>query len=180
MSSSLLCPCHSGLNFTDMIKGASFVASNCAYHLRNSLVVGLRDMGFRVDGLGQCLHTQNITEGVSLDIDENEDILSDYKTKKHVLSKYMFHLGDFSSLFFNLFVLSMYLSLVFFCFVLLRLMTLPYFFITTFHHYCQLAFENDIESWHVTEKAYHALHAGDPTPLLYAQQYIPYSLTICV
>ena len=25
-----------------------------------------------------------------------------------------------------------------------------------------LAFENDIESWHVTEKAYHALHAGDP------------------
>ena len=88
-----------------MIKGASFVASNCAYHLRNSLVVGLRDMGFRVDGLGQCLHTQNITEGISLDVDENEDgneedILRDYMTKKHVLSKYMFHLGNFCILLF--------------------------------------------------------------------------------
>ena len=89
-----------GQPFSEMIKGASFIASNCAYHLRNSLVVGLRDMGFRVDGLGRCLNTRNITEGVSLDIDENEDILSDYKTKKHVLSKYMFHLGTFHSLLF--------------------------------------------------------------------------------
>jgi len=91
-------PHSSGQPFSEMIKGASFIASNCAYHLRNSLVVGLRDMGFRVDGLGRCLNTRNITEGVSLDIDENEDILSDYKTKKHVLSKYMFHLGDYLSL----------------------------------------------------------------------------------
>ena len=116
----MLFPYHSGLNFSDMIKGASFVASNCAYHLRNSLVVGLRDMGFRVDGLGQCLHTQNITEGISLDKDENEDgneedILSDYKTKKHVLSKYLFHLGNFSFLHFFFYqsldiVLPIYLS----------------------------------------------------------------------
>ena len=53
----------SGLNYADMIKGASFIASNCAYHLRNSLVIGLRDFGFRVDGLGRCLNTRNITEG---------------------------------------------------------------------------------------------------------------------
>ena len=83
----------SGLNFSDMIKGASFIASNCAYHLRNTLVVGLRDFGFRVDGLGRCLHSTNNSEGVSLEIDEEEDLLTDYKTKKHVLSKYMFHLG---------------------------------------------------------------------------------------
>ena len=84
----------SGLNFSELIKGASFLASNCAYHVRNSLVVGMRDFGFRVDGLGPCLHSRNNSEGVSLDIDENTDILSDYKMKKHVLSKYMFHLGD--------------------------------------------------------------------------------------
>ena len=107
------CLCLSGLNFSDLIKGASFIASNCAYHLRNSLVVGLRDMGFRVDGLGRCLNTRNISEGVSLDIDENEDILSDYKTKKHVLSKYMFHLGEIA--FDECFQLSYVCTRMFFC-----------------------------------------------------------------
>jgi hypothetical protein len=55
--------------------------------------MGLRDMDVRIDGLGSCFHTKNITEGVSLDVGENEDNLSDYQAKKHVLSKYMFNLG---------------------------------------------------------------------------------------
>ena len=107
---------YSGLNFSDMIKGASFVASNCDYHLRNSLVMGLRDMGVRVDGLGSCFHTINITEGVSLDVGENEDNFNDYQAKKHVLSKYMFNLGVVVGSIVNLFVRSrffLFLSLLF-------------------------------------------------------------------
>ena len=100
--------------FSTLIKGASFTASNCLPKLRNALVLGLRDNGFRVDGLATCLKTQSIPEGVTLNVKEDVDQHTNYATKKAALGRYLFH----------------------------------------------LAFENDIESWHITEKAYHAMHAG--------------------
>ena len=100
--------------FSTLIKGASFTASNCSPKLRNAMVLGLRDHGFRVDGLATCLKTLNIPEGVTLHVKEDIDQISNYATKKAALGQYLFH----------------------------------------------LAFENDIESWHITEKAYHAMHAG--------------------
>jgi Glycosyltransferase family 10 (fucosyltransferase) C-term len=101
--------------FPELIKGASFLASNCGPKSpRHMIVMKLRESGFRVDGIGRCLHTQNIPEGVEFSVSEDQDIEEDYKHKKTVLSKYLFH----------------------------------------------LAFENDIEPWHITEKPYHALYAG--------------------
>ena len=100
--------------FSTLIKGASFTASNCSPKLRNAMVLGLRENGFRVDGLATCLKTLSIPEGITLNVKEDVDQNTNYATKKAALGRYLFH----------------------------------------------LAFENDIESWHITEKAYHAMHAG--------------------
>ena len=100
--------------YNSMIKGASFMASNCEPKLRASIVEGLRSNGFRVDGVAKCFRTKDLPPNLYLTMDEDTDILVDYKHKKTILSKYLFH----------------------------------------------LAFENDVEPWHITEKAYHAMMAG--------------------
>ena len=101
--------------FISMIKGASFIASNCRPRSRrNELVMGLRARGVRVDGLAACLATRNLSEGVELGVAESEDQRDDYAKKKAALSKYLF----------------------------------------------SVVAENDVEPWHITEKVYHAWHAG--------------------
>jgi hypothetical protein len=84
-------------NFSNLIKGASFVASNCkssgtAVSIRNNVVTSIRDTGFRVDGLGSCLKTNN-TEGIA--IEGNWKIGSPQATssKLRAIRRYMFHLA---------------------------------------------------------------------------------------
>lgn len=55
-------------NFSAQIKGASYVASDChkrdgANANRDGIVQLLRNEGFRVDGLGRCMHTNTGPEG---------------------------------------------------------------------------------------------------------------------
>lgn len=79
--------------YNKSILGASFLASNCVPTFRNNLVKDLRKLDFRVDGLGPCLKTENISESIIVNIDENTDIISDYHEKKQILSRYLFHLA---------------------------------------------------------------------------------------
>lgn len=81
------------LPFNVSIPGVSFLASNCAPAFRNNLVKELRQLGLRVDGLGKCLKTENISEGVTIKVDENTDITTNYLAKKKTLSRYLFHLA---------------------------------------------------------------------------------------
>lgn len=59
--------------FHQMIKGASFIATNCLPKLRNHLVISLRNHGIRVDGLSTCFKTHDVPEGVSLAVTEAAD-----------------------------------------------------------------------------------------------------------
>jgi len=88
-------------NFTSMIKGASYVASDChardgANAGRDGVVVDIRNQGFRVDGLGRCLSSPVGPEGVQL----SKDRASRYKLelKRAVISNFMFNMAFENSL----------------------------------------------------------------------------------
>jgi len=88
-------------NFSSLIKGASYVASDC--HKRDSananrdVVVGdLRRTGFRADGLGQCMRTPTGPEGVHLP--KTHDTRYNLVLKRQAISKYMFNLAFENSL----------------------------------------------------------------------------------
>jgi hypothetical protein len=63
-------------DFSSLVKAGAFIASDChewandhANGHRNTIVTDLRTDGFRIDGLGKCLHTDNIPEsGKTLDL----------------------------------------------------------------------------------------------------------------
>jgi hypothetical protein len=55
-------------NFTSLIKGGAYIASDCHRHdgansNRDGIVRMLRGEGVRVDGLGRCMRTENVPEG---------------------------------------------------------------------------------------------------------------------
>jgi hypothetical protein len=84
----------------DLVKGASFIASSCHTNYvgfrRNNYVISLRDAGFRVDGLGGCLSTENNMDpyGVPIVIEKRpRDIGLLHNSKMDPQSRYMFHLA---------------------------------------------------------------------------------------
>ena len=84
-------------NFSSLIKGGSYVASDChrndgANSHRDEVVLQLRSLGLRVDGLGNCLRTHHIPEGVGLrhiQYNPNYNII----LKRQVLRHYAFHMA---------------------------------------------------------------------------------------
>lgn len=83
--------------FHSLIKGAAFVASSChrdkGIHTtkREEVVASIIKKNFRVDGLGKCLHTSNIPEGINLST--GNTALESLQLKQASLSRYMFYLA---------------------------------------------------------------------------------------
>jgi hypothetical protein len=77
--------------FHQLIKGGTFVASNCRSS-RDGLVQSIRDAGWRVDGLGNCLHSST-PEAIANKLDMKNDVGIDSFNKRTAISKYMFHVA---------------------------------------------------------------------------------------
>eukprot|EP01032_Pedospumella_encystans_P008576 gene8576-10162_t len=95
-SSQFLTP----LNFSTLIKAASYVASDCHRHDsanadRDSVVHRIRQEGFRVDGLGRCMH-QIGPEGVSLP--KTRDTRYNLFLKRKTIGHFMFNMAFENSL----------------------------------------------------------------------------------
>jgi len=83
-------------NFSTLIKGASYVASDChkrdaANANRDSVVGDIRRSGYRVDGLGRCMRSQTGPEGVSLP--KTGDTRYNLILKRKAIARYMFNLA---------------------------------------------------------------------------------------
>lgn len=78
--------------FSELINGSSFVASTCheGNTRRMTKVRQLRQF-FRVDGLGKCLPTRTIVEGVLLTTGKTEQ--ESLQLKRQALSRYKFYLA---------------------------------------------------------------------------------------
>jgi hypothetical protein len=82
------------LDFSSLIKGGSYVASDChksdsANLDRDAGVGAVREAGFRVDGLGRCMHTNTGPEGVSLT--KTRDSHLNLVLKRRAVGRYLFH-----------------------------------------------------------------------------------------
>lgn len=87
-------------NFTSLIKAASYVASDChrrdaANANRDHVVHMIRQAGFRVDGLGKCMHSIG-PDGVHLP--NNPESRYSLDIKRDVISRYMFNCAFENSL----------------------------------------------------------------------------------
>ena len=83
-------------NFSSLVKGASYVASDChkrdsANANRDSVVGDIRRAGFRVDGLGRCMRSATGPEGISLP--KSGDTRYNLLLKRKAIAKYMFNLA---------------------------------------------------------------------------------------
>jgi hypothetical protein len=88
-------------NFSSLIKGASYVASDCHRHDsanadRDSVVHRIREAGFRIDGLGRCMHTNTGPEGVSLP--KTRDTRYNLYLKRNAIGHFMFNMAFENSL----------------------------------------------------------------------------------
>jgi hypothetical protein len=80
--------------FSNLIKAGAYIASDCherdgTNSHRDELVQRLRNLDFRVDGLGRCMHTDLIPEGIYLN-KPTDDAVADMKEKRKVISHYAF------------------------------------------------------------------------------------------
>jgi hypothetical protein len=87
--------------FSKMVKGASYVASDChkrdsANADRDNVVLSLRGEDFRVDGLGRCLRSPVGPEGYELP--RTRDTRYNLEIKREVISNYMFNMAFENSL----------------------------------------------------------------------------------
>lgn len=83
-------------NFSSLIKGASYVASDChkrdsANANRDNVVGEIRRAGFRVDGLGRCMRSAAGPEGVTLP--KTGDTRYNLLLKRKAISRYLFNLA---------------------------------------------------------------------------------------
>lgn len=83
-------------NHSALVKGASYVASDChkrdaANANRDQVVQMIRNEGFRVDGLARCMRSPVGPEGITLPNTPNTRYNLDIK--REVLSRYMFNLA---------------------------------------------------------------------------------------
>ena len=81
-------------NFTSLVKAGAYIASDCHRHdganaNRDNVVRGIRDNGFRVDGLGRCLRTDVIPEGINLQKFRQNTRYNLY-LKREVINNYAF------------------------------------------------------------------------------------------
>ncbi len=81
------------VNFSSLIKAGTYVASDC--HKRDSAnsnrdwyIQQLRNAGFRVDGLGRCMHSIG-PENIQLP--NSRDSRYNLYLKRDIISKFMFH-----------------------------------------------------------------------------------------
>jgi hypothetical protein len=84
------------VNFTTLVKGASYIASDChrrdtANANRDHIVQLIRNLGFRIDGLGRCMSSPTGPEGIALP--RTRDTRYNLHLKKQVIGKYMFHMA---------------------------------------------------------------------------------------
>lgn len=84
--------------FSKLIKGASYVASDChkrdaANANRDGNVVNIRNAGFRVDGLGRCLHTPPDATPEKIGLPKTPDTRYNLVLKREAISNYMFNLA---------------------------------------------------------------------------------------
>jgi hypothetical protein len=82
------------LNFSALIKGASYVASDCHKHdsanaNRDGVVALVRAAGFRVDGLGRCMHSATGPEGVALS--KSKDTRYSLFLKRQTIGRFLFN-----------------------------------------------------------------------------------------
>ena len=82
--------------FSSLIKGASYVASDChkrdsANANRDSVVGEIRRAGYRVDGLGRCMHSVVGPEGITLP--KSGDTRYNLLLKRKAISRYLFNLA---------------------------------------------------------------------------------------
>jgi hypothetical protein len=80
--------------FSKFIKAGAYIASDChvsdgANSQRDQLVQTMRNLGFRVDGLGRCMHTNQTPEGFYLKKPTN-DTAFDLQEKRKVIKHYAF------------------------------------------------------------------------------------------
>jgi hypothetical protein len=88
-------------NFSSLIKGGSYVASDChrrdsANSNRDQIIQLIRNEGFRIDGLGRCMHTEPGPEGVSLP--KSRDTRYNLFLKRHTIGHFMFNMAFENSL----------------------------------------------------------------------------------
>jgi hypothetical protein len=84
------------LNFSSLVKGGSYVASDChlndeANSKRDSIVAQLRNDGVRVDGLGRCMHSPDNAEGIK--ILHSQDPFERALSKRGVIGRYLFYMA---------------------------------------------------------------------------------------
>jgi hypothetical protein len=84
------------VNFTSLIKGGSYVASDChkrdsANSNRDNIVQQLRDNDIRVDGLGKCMRSPIGPEGISLQ--HTHDSRYNQILKIGTIGKFMFNMA---------------------------------------------------------------------------------------
>lgn len=82
-------------NFSTLIKAATYVAGDChkrdnANSNRDNIVHQIRKAGFRVEGLGKCMHTIN-PEGISLPT--NPEARYDMPIKRQAIARFMFNMA---------------------------------------------------------------------------------------
>jgi len=90
--------------FEKLIKGAVFIASNCQKSYaassqfpfytgskRETIVIRLRELGLRVDGLGGCLQSSQSDSPILTQ--RSNSLHEDLKSKRIAISKYMFYLA---------------------------------------------------------------------------------------
>ena len=85
-------------NFTSLIKGASYIASDChrwdtANSRRDNVVHDIRRNGLRVDGLARCLrsHAKNIPENIQLKSSSNPR--EQLRLKRETVGHYLFDMA---------------------------------------------------------------------------------------
>jgi hypothetical protein len=81
--------------FNDLIKAGTFVSSHCLRadkpnSKRDSIVRAIRTGGFRIDGLGNCLRT-NEKDGVKLEVTPDTD--TNLILKRKAIGKYLFNMA---------------------------------------------------------------------------------------
>jgi hypothetical protein len=87
-------------NFSSLVKAASYVASDChrrdtANANRDSVVHQIRMNGFRVDGLGRCMHSIG-PEGIGLP--KTRDTRYNLRLKRETIGKFLFNMAFENSL----------------------------------------------------------------------------------
>ena len=91
---------HEARNFSSLIKAASYVASDChkrdsANANRDGVIYQIRAEGFRVDGLGRCMHSIG-PEGIELS--KSRDTRYNLQMKRDVIGHFMFNMAFENSL----------------------------------------------------------------------------------